>query len=165
MTSFAVVAIPKETARAVRTTLRSPGYGHPAHVEVATGHGPCRLCLHTFQVGRDRRILFTYDPFTDVAPYPRPGPVFIHEEECDPYPEDGGFPEDLKERALTLEAYGPAGAVLAQEHVEGAAVEGALDRLLSRPDVFYVHVLDTEAGCYDLRVLRQGATWKRIPFR
>ena len=47
---FRTVAIPTSTADSVRTTLASPGYGHPAHVEVANGHGPCRHCLRTFRV-------------------------------------------------------------------------------------------------------------------
>lgn len=92
------------------------------------------------------------------------GPVRVPEHRT-PSGSRGGFSEDLKERALTLEACGSAGVLAAQEHVEGAAVEGVLERLLSRRDVFNVHVLGTEAGCYDLRVLRRGATWKRDPAR
>jgi hypothetical protein len=37
MPSYRVVAIPTEVANAVRSTLKSPGYGHPTHTEVATG--------------------------------------------------------------------------------------------------------------------------------
>jgi hypothetical protein len=33
-------------------------------------------------------------------------------------------------------------------------VESTLERLLALPDVEYVHVRDTSAGCYDLRVER-----------
>src|ERR1700757_3827213 len=64
--SFRVAAIPSKVADLVRSTMRSPGYGHPAHAEVATGYGPCRHCLRDFEVGKDRRILFTYDPFHGI---------------------------------------------------------------------------------------------------
>ena len=46
----------------VRRTRRSPGYGHPAHLEVAAGTGPCRCCLRPFVPGKDQRLLFTYRP-------------------------------------------------------------------------------------------------------
>ena len=59
MQSYRVVAIGDRIANAVRKTLRSPGYGHPAHPEVATGYGPCRRCLKSFAIGDERRILFT----------------------------------------------------------------------------------------------------------
>ncbi len=36
----------------------------------------------------------------------------------------------------------------------GSEIEPALARLFGRPDVDYLHVRDTAAGCYDLRVER-----------
>lgn len=154
MTPYRIVALPTATADVVRATGRSPGYGHPAHSEVATGYGPCRHCLRTFRVGEERRTLFTYDPFYGLEELPLPGPVFIHEEPCERYPEDGGFPRDLRSHPLTLNAYGRGRRLKAQEYVTDGAVETALDRLLARPDVDYMHVRDTTAGCYDLRVER-----------
>ncbi len=59
MTSYRVIAIPEQIAQHVRATLKSPQYGHPAHVEVAKGYGPCRSCLQTFHTGEEQRILFT----------------------------------------------------------------------------------------------------------
>jgi len=73
-TAFRYVALTTEVADAVRATLTSPRYGHPAHVEVAKGHGPCRHCLRTFDVGQERRILFTLDPF-DGLEYARSAAV------------------------------------------------------------------------------------------
>jgi len=68
MSLYRVQGIPLAVATTVRETLRSPQYGHPAHAEVATGYGPCRLCLQTFRVGHEQRLLFTYQPFADSAP-------------------------------------------------------------------------------------------------
>jgi hypothetical protein len=154
MEGYRFLAISEQTAEKVRTTRRSPGYGHPVHEEVATGYGPCRVCLRDFEVGVDRRLLFTLDPFYGLEPFPLPGPVFIHESECDRYPEYGGFPEDLLSHDLTLVAYGRGKIHREETRVKDGAVEAALERLLSRPDVDYVHVRDTQAGCYDLRVER-----------
>lgn len=53
---FNIRAIPDEISRAARETLKSPQYGHPAHVELAGGTGPCRQCLRTFEVEKERQF-------------------------------------------------------------------------------------------------------------
>lgn len=156
-TAFRYIALPTSVAEAVRTTRVSPRYGHPAHIELATGYGPCRHCLRTFEIGRDRRILFTYDPFEGIESLPLPGPVFIHAEACERHPESGAFPEDLRAHPHTLNAYGPGRRLIAQSYVTDGVIEAALDRLFTNRDVAYVHVRDTAAGCYDFRVERAEA--------
>ena len=151
---YRVDAVPTKVAEIVRTTMRSPGYGHPAHAEIASGYGPCRHCLRTFHIGQENRILFTYDPFFGLEPLPLPGPIFIHADACERYHEASGFPEDLRSHRLTLIAYGPGRRVLAEEHVDDGAVEAMMERLLRKDDVRYLHVRDTEAGCYDFRIER-----------
>jgi len=154
MQSYSVVAVGDRIADAVRKTLRSPGYGHPAHIEVATGYGPCRQCLRTFAVGAERRILFTYDPFHGRENFPLPGPVFIHEHECERYREDGGFPMDMLSHRLTLNAYARGRQLVAQRYVSDGLVEPELQRLLLDRQVAYIHVRDTDAGCYDFCIER-----------
>lgn len=154
MGAYRVVAVPEEVAREVRETGRSPRYGHPTHSEVAKGYGPCRLCLRFFRKGEERRILFTYDAFAGAETLPLPGPVFIHEGGCERYPEDAGFPRHLGEHRLTLSAYGRGRRLCAEEIVDDGRVEPVIQRLLDRPDVDYIHVRDTGAGCYDLRIER-----------
>ena len=154
MQEYRVVAVTDGIANAVRRTLSSPGYGHPAHTEVATGYGPCRQCLRDFVVGQDRRILFTYDAFHEIESLPLPGPVFIHETECRCYPEDGGFPTDVLSRPLTLNGYAPGRRLVAQSYVSDGKVESRIQQLLGDPDVAYIHVRDTKAGCYDFRIER-----------
>ncbi len=154
MEAYRVMALSAEVARQVRETGRSPRYGHAAHADVATGYGPCRLCLAFFRKGEERRLLFTYDAFEGTEALPLPGPVFIHEAACARYPEDGGFPRHLEEHRLTLAAYARGRHLRAEEQVEGGEVEPAIRRLLERTDVDYIHVRDAAAGCYDLRIER-----------
>jgi Protein of unknown function (DUF1203) len=154
MQFYRVVAVGDRIANAVRKTLRSPGYGHPAHTEVATGYGPCRQCLRTFTVGRDRRILFTYDPFYEKEKLPLPRPVFIHETNCERYQEDRGFPLDMLSHRLTFNAYARGRRLVAQSYVSNGVVEPELQRLLQDRDVAYIHVRDTDAGCYDFCIER-----------
>ena len=140
MQPFRVIAIPKEIADSVRANRLAPGYGHPVHAEVASGHGPCRLCLRDFAVGKE-----------DL---PLPGPIFIHERACERYPERGGMPADSRRHGLTLNAYGRGRRLLAQEYVRDGAVESVAARLLAVRDVDYIHVRDTHAGCFDFAVER-----------
>ena len=153
MRSYRIQGIPDALASAARQSMRSPQYGHHAHAELATGYGPCRLCLQTFQVDTDERLLFTYQPFTDPAALPAPGPVFIHEEPCARY--DGlGLPPALLPLPLVLEGYGDGGTLLAQRRIEARSVDTVLAEVFDRPDTRYAHIRNGEAGCFIARVDR-----------
>ena len=153
MSFYRVVPLAEDLAREVRSTLKAPRYGHPAHVELAKGYGPCRACLRKFREGEEDRILFTYDAFTGVDGYPSPGPVFIHREDCGAY-EGEGFPPELRDLPMTLEAYGPDRWIVARERVEDGEVDAAIERLFGQEGVGYIHVWNTQAGCYIARVER-----------
>ena len=154
MPPFRVVAISAEIAEAVRTTRLAPAYGHPAHGEIATGYGPCRLCLRDFAIGRDRRLLFTYDCFHGKEDLPLPGPIFIHEGSCARFPEDGGFPPDSRRHPLTLNAYARGRKLIAQKYVRDGSIEPTIAELFESTDVDYIHVRDTNAGCFDFAIER-----------
>src|SRR3954467_7172310 len=101
--SFIVRGVPQEIADEVRRTRRAPGYGHPAHLELAQGTGPCRCCLRTFIPGQDHRLLFTYRPESADGSLMAPGPVFIHADHCDAF-KGSGFPPGLRSLPLAFEA-------------------------------------------------------------
>jgi uncharacterized protein DUF1203 len=154
---FVVRALPSEVAAHVRQHGRDPIWGHAAHTEPATGFGPCRLCLRTFREGAEMRTLFTYDTYAGVAEFPQPGPVYIHADGCDPY--DGrGFPPELRALELTFEAIAEGPRVIALERTEGGDVEAAIDRLLDLPEVQFVNVRNTRAGCFVARIDRRPAS-------
>jgi hypothetical protein len=153
MIPMRVVAIPTEIAESVRKTMKDPQYGFPAHTNVAKGDAPCRHCLRMISPGM-QQTLFTYDAFAGLEALPLPGPVYVHAEVCERYPEDGGFPAALRQSPRTLNAYGRGRRLLAQEYVEDGNVDSTIERLLERPDVDYIHVRSTTAGCYTFRVER-----------
>lgn len=133
--------------------MKSPQYGHPAHVETAAGYGPCRLCLQTFQVGVEERLLFTYQPFSDPEALPAPGPVFIHRDGCVRY--DGGeLPQALRPLPLAVEGYGADGELLVQRRVGAIPFEDVLGGVLDSPAVRYAHLRNAEAGCFIARIDR-----------
>jgi hypothetical protein len=162
MTTYRTIALPAELAAQVRSTLVSPHYGHPANVELATGYGPCRSCLATFRTGEEDRILFTHDPFRGLDAYPSPGPVFIHLDSCCRHQEDEAFPLGLRHLPLTFEGYGRGRWIIARERTgpalseDPAAVDAAVARLFAHPAIDYIHVRNSEAGCYIARLERRG---------
>ena len=152
--AFRTVPIATDVAETARRERLSPQYGHPAHTETASGYGPCRLCLDTFRVGEDERLLFTYDPFAGLDPFPSPGPIFVHTEGCSPFAAPSGFPEPLRALPLVLEGYAAGRWLVAREHVLTGEVEAAVDRIFGHHAIAYVHVRNAEAGCYIARLER-----------
>jgi hypothetical protein len=155
MYSYRVVAIPTETTREVRETLKAPRYGFPAHVELSTDEAPCRHCLRLTQPGIDQRILFTYDCFDRLETLPLPGPVYVHAHECERYDESAGFPEQIRPRKITFNAYADGRRLLRQRYVAGGNVDVIVDELLADAEVRYLHVRSTPAGCYTFRIERR----------
>ncbi len=157
MNTMHIVAISTEAVDAVRSTLKAPTYGFPTHIEIATDDAPCRHCLKTFVAGKDHRILFTYDRFAGVESLPQPGPVYIHAEHCDRYHGDGGFPEELRSSPRTLESYALGRKLIATEYVSDGSYEAAIDKLFANPEVAYIQVNSTTAGCFTFRIERASA--------
>jgi hypothetical protein len=155
MSEFRMIAIASELAEKVRQTKLSPGYGHPVSAKVATGHGPCRHCLRPFVVGEDVRILFTLNPFEGVAAIPQPGPVFIHEEECERYEETAEYPAELVPFAVVLDGYDAEQMIRRRETIADGSQEATIWEMMCDPLIRYVMVRDAQAGCFDLRVERR----------
>ena len=57
---------------------------------------------------------------------------------------------------LTLNAYARGRRLVAQSYVSNGLIEPELQRLLAQPDVAYIHVRDTDAGCYDFSIERKS---------
>ena len=154
MLPIRIVAIPTEVAETVRATLRAPVYGFPAQAEVGTEDAPCRHCLRTIKAGEDPRILFTYDRFSGIESLPQPGPIYIHAKACERYSENDGFPEEVRVSPRTLEAYARGRRLLAQAYVDDSKFETVIEELLTHPEVDYVQVNSTTAGCFTFRIER-----------
>jgi len=155
MNSFEVVAIPTETAEAVRRTEKAPQYGFPAHKEVAAGRAPCRHCLRLIRVNDEQLLLFTYDPFRELGVPPLPGPIYIHAEGCERRVGANAIPEEYRGRALTFAAYGEDRALLEEVRLNNGNEDVEAEKLFANPGVKYVHVRSTEAGCYLFRLDRK----------
>jgi hypothetical protein len=134
--------------------MRSPEYGHPAHRELAGGYGPCRVCLRTFEVGREDRILFTYQPFREPGSLPAPGPIFVHAEHCEGY-DAPGLPPDFRALPLVIEGYRSGGTLVEQRRVGASDPEVVIREVFEAGKADYVHLRNAEAGCFMARVERR----------
>jgi hypothetical protein len=144
---FIVRGVPQEIADEVRRTHRSPGYGHPAHLELAAGTGPCRCCLRTFVPGVDRRLLFTYRPPGRGNSLTAPGPVFIHADHCDAHHGEG-FPEGLRSLPLAFEARVAGSRITGLSASVAEPAEAQIQRLFTAGGAEWLQVRHAEAGCF-----------------
>ena len=151
--NYKIVPINSEIARSVRVNLKSPQYGHPAFTEIAKGYGPCRLCLKTFVKDAEERILFTYNAFENLSSLPGPGPVFIHKDECAAFDAEG-FPPELMDLPLLFESYGAESELISREAVNREKIDRQIAEIFSIPNVEYINIRNSEAGCFVARIER-----------
>lgn len=154
MSAYRVVAIPTEVANEVRATMKAPTYGFPAHKEITAGRAPCRHCLELIQKNEEELILFTYDAFQGQGVPALPGPVYLHAKNCERYAEGRGFPAAYRKQFLTLEAFGAERKRVAEVRLKDGEEETAAQELFANPEVDYIHVRSTGAGCYLFRLER-----------
>jgi len=148
-----VRGVPQEIADEVRRTRRAPGYGHPAHQEIARGTGPCRCCLRTFVPGRDSRLLFTFRPRSEEGSLMAPGPVFIHADHCEAWA-GSGFPDGLRTLPLAFEARASGSRVVGLMTDEPGTAETQIEKLFAEQGAEWLHLRHADAGCFIARVDR-----------
>lgn len=158
MAQYTVHPIDETIAHQVRGTLTDPIYGYGVQINETppNGYGPCRSCLNTFTPG-ERRLLFLYNPFSptqqeaDFA-----GPIYIHEQACAAYAAGGVFPRPIAGLPLTFKGYDARGHLVAEARPDSHEIEAAIDALFARPEVAIIHVRNTEAKCFIMRIERGG---------
>lgn len=150
--NFRIEAIPAKIADEVRRTMTSPQYQSlKAAASLADGYGPCRSCLRVFEQGVERRIFFTYNSFDGLSSLPDPGPVYIHEENCQRF--ERGFPRDILDIPVFLEAFGDESLLLQRIPLDRAKVDEQIEGLLDTPGVRFVNLRNAEAGCFTARAV------------
>src|SRR5215813_1428133 len=129
MQKLKIVAMPSAVADAVRSSMKSPLYGFPAHREKAAGRAPCRHCLELIRPQDEELILFTYDAFHGQGVWPSPGPVYIHAEACPEFRGNGLLPSPYRGQPLTLEAFGGNRERLGERRLAETDGEGAFEEI------------------------------------
>jgi hypothetical protein len=97
------------------------------------------------------------NPFDGVAPIPQPGPVFVHEESCERYAEEAGYPSELLRFGVVLDGYDAEQMVRRRELATDGSQAAVIEEMMCDPLVRYVMVRDAKAGCFDLLVERRSS--------
>src|SRR5215208_725321 len=157
MTNFRVFPIADSVALNIREK-RVDEFGHRLSVSVATENdtGPCRSCLTVFRPG-EGRLLFSYASNEYDHPYNGVGPIYIHEQECQPYSDYDEFPRELRtRRPLALRCYADDRNLVGGELVGERPVEEVIESLFADGEVKYLHARTATVGCFIARIERAG---------
>jgi hypothetical protein len=129
-------------ARGVIRTVAdaSPGY-------------PDRVTLTDAAPG-ETLLLLNYTHQSADTPYRASHAIFVLEGAKEAYDAVDRVPEPLRIRPLSLRAFDGGHLMIDADLVEGAALEGAIDRLLANHDVSYIHAHYARRGCYAARITR-----------
>ncbi len=113
---------------------------------------PLRCCLRDSRDGEDITLI-AHQPSTVGGPYAEVGPVFIHADRCEGYAATG-YPDGFRHRSQLLRGYDADGRQVDNTVTEGPAAEAAIEQLLARPEIAFVHSRNLMAGCYMFRITR-----------
>jgi len=118
----------------------------------APGEVPCRISLTDATPGEEV-ILTNYEHHAVDSPYRMRFAIYVRKGEST-YDAVDQVPEQLRKRTLAVRAFDKDGMMIERELVEGAELEGAIDRLLALPSSAYLHVHFAAPGCYAARIDR-----------
>ena len=118
---------------------RTPGY-------------PCRVSLTDSAEG-DELLLLNYEHHAVDSPYRMRFAIFVRKGERT-YDRVDAVPQQLRLRTLAVRAFDRDAMLVGWELVEGAELEGAIERLLANARAAYLHVHFAAPGCYAARVER-----------
>lgn len=154
MTSIRFIAMPTTLARHYQGG-GADANGQTPEIHVSDGDGmPCRHCLQNIAAG-DKYLILSYRPFPAPQPYAETGPIFLHAETCERFPETDEMPRMFRETSdYILRGYScqdrivyGTGRVIATENIPARAAE-----LLNRADVAYVHMRSARNNCFQCRI-------------
>jgi len=114
---------------------------------------PCRVSLVDASPG-ERVLLVNYEHLPVASPYRARYAIYVRENAIEARLAADEIPPVLEKRLLSLRAFSAEGMLLDAEVSEGAALAGAIERLLAPPEVAYLHLHNARPGCYAARVDR-----------
>jgi hypothetical protein len=99
--------------------------------------------------------LFKYRPFQREGVFAEAGPIYIHEDNCQPEEEIlTGYPNEFRELPLLLRAYTQNDGQVDSKLIKDGDAERIIDTFFADRKVAYLHLRDGESGCYYARIER-----------
>lgn len=114
---------------------------------------PCRVTLEDAEPG-ETVLLLNYEHQSADTPFRANHAIYVRETGAQADLARGEVPQLFCHRTLSLRAFSEAGMMLAAEVAPGAELEPAVERLLAKPDVAYLHAHYAAMGCYAARIDR-----------
>ena len=114
---------------------------------------PCRVTLQDADIG-DTLILDLYEHHTINGPFRASGPIFVRESATEAYDSVDEIPALLRQRLLSVRAYGWSGLMTDADVVAGKALETTIERFFNNEAVGYLHVHNARRGCFMCHVDR-----------
>lgn len=114
---------------------------------------PDRIELREARPG-ESVLLVNHQHQPAASPYRSSHAVYVIEGAEQRYDAVDAVPEVLRSRLLSLRGFDADGMMVDADVIDGAAVEGLIERLLARPEVAYLHAHFARRGCYAARIER-----------
>ena len=116
---------------------------------------PCRVSLRYTPAGETAILLaYPHQP-APHSPFRASGPIFVRETARETFDRIDELPEVLAQSsALSLRAFDGDDMMVDADVFPGSAVAPAIERMLARRDVAYLHAHFAPRGCYLARVDR-----------
>lgn len=153
MPAIKFVALPLEVARALQAGGPDAN-GQAPERRVSDGEGvPCRLTLRPVPAGEPYLIL-AHRPFPVPQPYAEVGPIFLHAESLERWPESDAVPPALDSPRYIVRGYGADDRIVygTGQIVDTPAIPAKAAELLADPRVTYLHVRSASNNCYQCRI-------------
>ncbi len=100
-------------------------------------------------------LLLNYTHLPVETPFRSSYAIYVREGAQSRYDRVNEVPEQLRSRVLSLRAFDRNDMLRDADIVEGAAVEGLIERLLASPETAYIHAHYAKFGCFAARIDRQ----------
>jgi hypothetical protein len=156
VSNFLIRPLLNEVSTELKKTMRDKFANEPKLEQAQSRRSICRRCLHRFNPG-ERRLLFKYRPFQKEGVFAEAGPIYIHENECQPDAEIlKSYPNEFRELPLLLRAYTKEDGQVDSKLIKDGDAEMLIDEFFARPEVAYIHLRDGESGCYYARIERDA---------
>ncbi|MGY4515856.1 DUF1203 domain-containing protein [Lysobacter sp. HA18] len=95
-------------------------------------------------------VNYTHQPAN--TPYRASHAVYVREGATQASVVDGGLPDVMRRRLLSLRAFDASHMIVEADVVDGVDGDARIEAMLATPDVAYVHVHYARPGCYAARV-------------
>jgi hypothetical protein len=127
--------------------------GIVARVSETSRGMPCRVSLRDARAG-ERALLLNHEHQPAPGPYRSSYAIYVIDGAEEARLEPGELPLVFRGRPLAARGFGADGLLRDARMADGEAIRSAIDTLLDRADVAYVHIHNAMHGCYSARADR-----------